>query len=44
MQKAAEVEADAVKLLPGVRASKYVKRRIEQAYGECDRQIKDHLR
>ena len=36
VQKAEEVEAKVVKLLPGVRASKYVKRRVEQHYGELD--------
>ena len=34
--KAQEVEAEAVKLLPGVRASKYVKKWVEQKYEKRD--------
>jgi hypothetical protein len=37
--KAQQVEAHAVKLLPGVRASKYVKGWVEQAYEKRDAQL-----
>jgi 23S rRNA G2069 N7-methylase RlmK/C1962 C5-methylase RlmI len=44
MQKAEEVEAEAVKLLPGLRAAKCVKKWVDQKYGRIDeKKVKQSL-